>query len=135
MNRRKRQTECPISNTLDILGDKWSLVIIRDLIFANKRYYTEFLESEEGISTNILAARLKQLEAAEIITKSQDSHNKVKFVYQLTEKGIDLLPMMLEMVAWAAKYVPGVHPTSLLIKNRLETDRSGLIAETMENLK
>jgi len=95
---------CPIRYGMGIFGDKWSLLIIRDLMFKGKRYYSEFYDSEEEISTNILADRLAKLEANGVISKSKDPENRSKYIYRLTEKGLDLMPMMLEMVDWAAKY-------------------------------
>ena len=95
---------CPISTTLDILGDKWTLLIIRDLMFAGKRTYGEFLQSEEKIATNILANRLRILEEAGIVEKKAFPGNRVKNLYQLTPKGIDLMPTLFEIVVWGDKY-------------------------------
>ncbi len=95
---------CPISTTLDMLGDKWTLLIIRDLMFKGKRTYGEFLQSEEKIATNILADRLLILEKNGIVEKRAFPENKVKNLYQLTPKGIDLMPILLEMIVWGDKY-------------------------------
>ena len=95
---------CPISTTLDILGDKWTLLIIRDLMFKGKRTYGEFLQSEEKIATNILADRLLILEKNGIVEKRVFPENKVKNLYQLTPKGIDLMPILLEIIVWGDKY-------------------------------
>jgi DNA-binding HxlR family transcriptional regulator len=95
---------CPISSALDILGDKWTLLIIRDLMFAGKRTYGEFLQSEEKIATNILADRLLILEEAGIVEKKAFPGNRVKNLYQLTPKGIDLMPTLFEIIVWGDKY-------------------------------
>lgn len=100
----KRRSNCPISFALDIFGDKWTLLVVRDLIFKDKSSYGEFLKSEEGIATNILADRLRLLEHSKIIKKSQDKQDKRKDIYKLTTKGIDLLPVLVEIILWSAKY-------------------------------
>lgn len=97
---------CPISYTLDHIGDRWSLLILRDILFANKKHYDEFAASAEGISTNILANRLKQLEANGLILKQRYDENRRRFVYRPTEKALDLLPMIIEMIQWGARYDP-----------------------------
>ncbi|MEZ7891668.1 MAG: helix-turn-helix domain-containing protein [Candidatus Wallbacteria bacterium] len=104
MRTVKRRSMCPISSTLDILGDKWSLLIIRDLMFIGKKTYGEFLKSEESIATNILAERLSFLEREQIIEKTEFPDNKVKNLYRLTSKGLDLLPILLDMIVWGDKY-------------------------------
>jgi DNA-binding HxlR family transcriptional regulator len=100
----KRRSNCPISFALDIFGDKWTLLIVRDLIFKDKSTYGEFLKSEEGMATNILADRLRLLEHAKIIKKIQDKQDKRRDIYKLTTKGIDLLPILVEIILWSAKY-------------------------------
>jgi len=104
---------CPLNFGLEIFGDKWTLLIIRDLMFFGKRYYNEFLSSAEGISTNILADRLALLEKESFIIKSRDEAHKQKVIYSLTEKGIDLLPVILEIGLWSDKYA-----SPLLNKNK-----------------
>ena len=132
---------CPITFALDIFGDKWSLIILRDIVFKGKRHYREFLVSPEKISTNILASRLKHLKAEGLITKVRDTQNQSKFVYSLTDKGKDLLPLLLELIRWGAKYdpQPGVSdsivsgaPARLL--ERLDEDRDALIVAILEGL-
>lgn len=100
----KKRSDCPISSSLDIWGDKWSLLIVRDLIFSMQCTYGDFLKSEEKIATNILATRLQMLESNGIITKLDHPDSKAKVLYQLTQKGIDLLPLMVEIHLWADKY-------------------------------
>lgn len=105
MGTSKKRSECPLSCSLDVFGDKWSLLIIRDLLFGNKRTYNDFLKSEEGIATNILASRLKGLEENGIIEKSAHPDSKAKILYKLTTKGIDLLPIIMEVYIWSDKYM------------------------------
>lgn len=104
METIKKRSECPLSCSLDIFGDKWSLLIIRDLMFGNKCTYNDFLKSGEGIATNILATRLKGLEENGIIEKSAHPDSKAKNLYKLTRKGIDLLPIITEVYIWSDKY-------------------------------
>ncbi|MEP2988556.1 MAG: helix-turn-helix domain-containing protein [Parasphingorhabdus sp.] len=98
------RSNCPINFVLETFGDKWTLLIVRDLMFKDKRTYGDFLESEEKISTNILADRLKRLEEHGIIAKSVSPQNQSSFIYSFTEKGLELLPIMLEITAWSAKH-------------------------------
>jgi len=102
----KEGKNCPIFFSLEIFGDKWSLLILRDILHFDKQHYNEFLESEEGISTNILADRLKRLEAERIISKKRDPDNKKQFIYSPTKKCLDLVPIILEITVWGAKYDP-----------------------------
>ena len=104
MRKITRRSTCPISSTLDILGDKWTLLIVRDLMYKGKKTYGEFLQSEEKIATNILADRLLVLEKTGIVEKKAFPGNRVKNLYQLTPKGIDLMPTLLEIVLWGDKY-------------------------------
>ncbi|MSQ48728.1 MAG: transcriptional regulator [Deltaproteobacteria bacterium] len=104
VNADQRRSGCPISCSLDLLGDKWSLLIVRDMVFGRKRYFKEFLASPEGIATNILTDRLKRLEDCGIISKLLDPENKRQIVYTLTEKGIALIPVLVELLCWGATY-------------------------------
>lgn len=98
---------CPINLTLEVLGDKWSLLIIRDIIFGNRRHFRDLLtHSEEGIASNILASRLKTLVDRGIVTKAADPTHKQKAIYSLTERGIELLPVLAQMSAWGLKHQP-----------------------------
>ena len=98
------RSNCPINFVLETFGDKWTLLIVRDMMFKGKRTYGEFLESKEKISTNILADRLKRLEEHEIVEKAVAPDNRSKLLYSLTPKGKDLLPVMLEITAWSARH-------------------------------
>lgn len=104
MKDNKKRSDCPVSCSLDVWGDKWSLLIVRDLMFAKQCTYGDFLKSGEKIATNILASRLLTLEENGIITKSDHPDSKAKVLYKLTQKGIDLLPLMIEINLWAEKY-------------------------------
>ena len=98
------RSDCPLNFGLEIFGDRWSLLIIRDLMFFGKRYYNEFLSSAECISTNILAERLAMLEKEKIIKKEKDKSHKQKLLYSLTEKAIDLAPVIINIGLWSEKY-------------------------------
>ncbi|MDV6376160.1 winged helix-turn-helix transcriptional regulator [Deinococcus arenicola] len=102
----KPRSGCPVSLGLDIFGDKWTLLIVRDLMFNGKRHYREFLQSAEGISSNILADRLKLLLSEGIVIKADDPSHLQKVVYSLTEKGIALLPILMQISAWSFEYRP-----------------------------
>jgi DNA-binding HxlR family transcriptional regulator len=97
-----RRSDCPVNFAVETLGDKWSLVILRDIIFHGKRTYGEFLRSDEKISTNILAARLEYLEKEGLISKRPHETDKRTDVYRISERGIALIPMLIEMIAWSA---------------------------------
>jgi DNA-binding HxlR family transcriptional regulator len=100
----KRRSGCPLNASVEMLGDRWSLLIIRDMMLRGFRTYKEFMECYEGIATNILADRLRKLVAYGIITAKPDPLDGRKLVYTLTAKGIDLAPVLTEMVLWAAAH-------------------------------
>lgn len=97
---------CPINLSLEVFGDKWSLLIIRDMIFGGKRHFRELLRSQEGISSNILADRLKMLVEQGMLTKADDPTHKQKAIYSLTEMTIALVPIMAQLGAWGRRYLP-----------------------------
>jgi len=132
-DNKKFRSHCPINFAQEIFGDKWSLLIIRDLMFKGKRYYGEFLLSDEKISTNILADRLEKLEADGLITKAIDDKNNSKKIYSLTQKGIDLLPMLLEMIAWSAKYDNQTEAPAEFIQ-KFDEDKESLTNELISKL-
>src|SRR6266700_2297420 len=102
-----QRSGCSINLTLEVIGDKWSLLVIRDMMFGNRRHFRELLaKSEEGISSNILADRLKTLLEQGIITREDDPSHKQKGIYSLTEQGIELLPILAQMSGWGFKYLP-----------------------------
>ena len=100
------RSECPLSGFLDLLGDKWSLLVIRDLMFNHKNTFGDFLKSPEGIATNILTSRLVKLEENGFIEKLKDVDNKKVPIYQLTKKGRELQPILVEVYLWTDKYFP-----------------------------
>ena len=114
MKPLKPRSDCPISYSLEVLGDKWALLIVRDMVFAGKSTYSEFLQSAEKMATNILADRLATLESQGFVTKEVAADKKSKFTYRLTEKGLDLLPLLLEITLWGAKYSPAGGNATLL---------------------
>jgi DNA-binding HxlR family transcriptional regulator len=113
------RSQCPISLALDVIGDRWSLLIVRDLMFAGKRYYRELLRSDEGISSNILAERLARLVDVGVLTRTDDPTHKQKAIYSLTPMGIDLLPIVAQLGIWGRKYMPVTAETGAQAK-RLE---------------
>lgn len=102
-----KRSVCPIANALDLIGDKWTLLVIRDLLFLGKRQFREFIQSPERIPSNILADRLKRLEKAGLATRKPYQDRPVRYEYRLTPKGADLLPVLKEIVGWANKHIPG----------------------------
>lgn len=111
-SRPARRTGCPISIALDIFGDSWSLLIVRDLMFKGLQTFNEFAASGEGIATNILTDRLAKLEAAGILTRRPDPADARRIHYRLTAKGIDLAPALVEIVLWSARYEDTDAPAS-----------------------
>jgi len=134
MEKIKKRSECPISCSLDVFGDKWSLLIIRDMMFFNKSTYGEFLKSEEGIATNILASRLQSLEENKLIKKLEHPDSKAKVLYKLTQKAIDLLPVIVEIHLWAEKHFNIPAEISALIKDA-KTGKDEFIKTTTLLLK
>ncbi len=102
---KKFRSSCLIASALDLIGDKWSLLLIRDMLLHKKKTYKELVASEEGIATNLLSTRLKLLESLEVITKRKLPTNKKENIYLLTDKGMDLAPIILEIVVWSDKHV------------------------------
>jgi len=124
----KRDTGCPIAFSLDVFGDKWSLLIVRDLLLVGHKTYGQCLGSKERISTNILADRMKRLEAEGIINKSSDPNNRKSYIYSLTKKGLDLAPIVLEAIKWGGAHDPNtIAPDSIL--DRIENDRDNFLTE------
>ncbi len=103
-SKSKRRSECPLNASVEMLGDRWSLLIIRDMMLRGSRTFNEFLQGYEAIATNILADRLRKLVAYGILTTEPDPSDGRKLIYSLTAKGIDLAPVLTEMVLWAAAH-------------------------------
>lgn len=130
-----RRSGCPINLTLEVVGDKWSLLVIRDIIFGNRRHFRELLtQSEEGIASNILADRLKTLVEQGILTRADDPTHKQKGIYSLTEKGIALLPVLGQMAFFGCKYLP-VTPELAIRARILEEGGPKLWAELTQELR
>ena len=130
----QRRSDCPINFSLEIFGDRWSLLIIRDIVYFGKKTYGEFLDSDEGIATNILASRLAQLEEAGILAKKPYEADKRKDKYVLTEKGLDLIPILIEMGNWGAHYDPktGAPPEWIAVVNADKPHVTDVIRETVK---
>lgn len=125
---RPRRSDCPISVALDVFGDRWTLLVIRDLLFKGKRHYQDFCESEEGIATNVLADRLKRLEAIGLITRDVAARNAGGVTYHLTAKGLDLAPMLTEMILWSAAHDPDTAAAPEFVKTA-RNDRASLLTQ------
>jgi DNA-binding HxlR family transcriptional regulator len=134
-NGSHQRSGCPINLTLEVVGDKWSLLVIRDMIFGNRRHFRELLtKSQEGIASNILADRLKRLVEQGIVSKADDPTHKQKAIYSLTEKGIELLPILAQMSIWGRKYLPVTAELSIRAQ-LLEEGGPKLWAEFMDELR
>jgi DNA-binding HxlR family transcriptional regulator len=126
---------CPINLTLETLGDRWSLIVIRDLMFGNRRYFRELLtRSEEGIASNILADRLKRLEKAGLVSRRRDPSHKQKAIYSLTEASIALVPLLAHLGAWGLRHTPASRELSVRAKI-LEEGGPKLWSEFMKELR
>ena len=125
--KSKRRSGCPVSISLEMLGDRWSLLIIRDLMVRGYRSFKEFEKSDERIATNILADRLQKLEATGIITSEVEETDGRRVNYRLTEKGIDLAPVLLELLIWGATHEETGAPCGLIAE--MAKNREEVIAE------
>jgi DNA-binding HxlR family transcriptional regulator len=125
----KRRSECPLNASVEMLGDRWSLLIIRDMMLRGVRTYKTFLECYEGIATNILADRLRKLVAYGIITTEPDPADGRKVIYLLTQKGIDLAPVLTEMVLWAAAHEDTGNQA---LVRHMKSDKAKFIAEVRQ---
>jgi DNA-binding HxlR family transcriptional regulator len=134
MTKNQKRSDCPISNSLEIWGDKWSLLIIRDLMFKKNCTYKDFLNAGEGIATNILASRLAVLEENNLIEKVENPGTKTRVFYKLTNKGIDLVPVLVEVHLWAEKYFTIPAEIKARMKSA-KSDKEGFIKAAMKELK
>ena len=125
----KRRSECPLNASVEMLGDRWSLLIIRDMMLRGLRTYKEFMECYEGIATNILADRLRRLTANGIVTAAPDPRDGRKLIYRLTAKGIDLAPVLTEMVLWAAAHEDTGNQALVQL---MRADKKGFLAGVRE---
>jgi DNA-binding HxlR family transcriptional regulator len=128
-----RRSDCPINVILEMIGDSWSLLIVRDLMFEDRRTFQDFRDAEEKIATNILTNRLLRLEAAGIIEKRRDPGDARRYIYRLTERGIALAPILVEMILWAAKYNKTAAPVATL--RRMTGNRNAFIADIRRRWK
>jgi len=131
VKRTSRRSDCPINFALQTFGDGWSLLVIRDLMFTDRRTYTDFLGAEEGIATNVLADRLKQLQALGLIRRWGTGRGAT---YALTEKGLDLLPAMLELVSWSARHDRHTAAPPDFVA-RIRRDREAVATALRKNLR
>jgi len=122
-----RRSGCPVSVSLEVFGDRWSLLIVRDLMVRGYHTFKQFLEAGEGIASNILADRLQKLERSGIITAEHEETDNRRINYRLTEKGIDLAPVMLDLLIWGARHEPAGASCSLLL--RMEKNRQEILEE------
>ena len=126
--RAPRETHCPVAFGLDLFGDRWTLLIVRDLLLKHRRRWSEFLDSGEGIASNILADRLARLRRAGVLVATRDPEDSRGKLYRLTEKGVDLAPVLVEMIAWSAKYDPRTAADQAFVR-RARSDREALLRE------
>lgn len=131
--KQLRRSNCPINFALQTFGDQWSLLIMRDIIYFGKQTYGEFLASEEKIATNILASRLEHLEQQGMLSKKPHASDKRKEMYVLTEKGLDVIPILLEMAEWSARHDPqsGAPPDWIALVQANKAEMIQLIRETI----
>ena len=125
---KKHASHCLVAHGLDIFGDRWTLLVLRDMILYGKRRYGEFLEAEEAIATNVLADRLKRLAAEGLVTVSKDPDNRRSNIYTLTDKGLSLMPVVFEIMKWSAQYCELNERRRKLIV-RLKTEPDAVMAE------
>ena len=128
------RSNCATSSALEIIGDRWSLVIIRDFIFVGRREYGEFMEIQEGISTNILANRLQWLTDSKILTKHHHPTNKKKFYYDITDKGFDLILPIMVLAEWGWKHIPGAW-TPPEVKSLFKKSQKSFVQEWKKRVK
>ncbi|MFC6332004.1 winged helix-turn-helix transcriptional regulator [Paenibacillus septentrionalis] len=133
-HKLNRRSNCPIAFSLDLIGDSWSLLIIRDIIFAGKRTFGEFLASDEGIARNILTNRLSRLENLGLISKKPHPSDKRKDLYELTDSGLDFIPILLELSVWGAKHEPETAEALAWLAD-VGMDKSDLIQLIRETVK
>ena len=133
MKKNTLRSDCPINYVIENLGDKWSLIIIRDLVFEGKKFYKEFLTSKERIATNILSDRLKRLESLGIVESAVYEKQRTQKVYSLTEKGKDLIPILVEIIIWSAKHKDGLNVNPNFIE-KLANNKAEVIQSIREHV-
>lgn len=130
-DKKKTRSNCGLSQSLDVFGDKWSLLIIRDLVYFGKETYGDLLKMDEGIATNVLADKLVVLEKEGLITKEVFVGSKSKFKYKLTQKGIDIYPIIMEIMFWGASYCE-VYPEQKAIVKMTKQKREAFVQDVMK---
>lgn len=125
MKRADRKSNCPVNSALEVVGDPWSLLVVRDIVFYGKHAYGEFLASEERITTSVLADRLARLVSAGILSKQRDPADRRRESYALTDSGLALIPVLVELANWGVRHDPEVTENPLWT-SKAETDRPGL---------
>lgn len=128
-----RRSDCPISNVLDFVGDKWSLLILRDMLFFNKCSFSELQASDEKMATNILSSRLLQMEKDGLISKRIDPKDKRKKIYRLAQPGKDMLPIILEMMIWSDKYDPNTNAPKDFM-DKIKTNKQEVIESILASV-
>ncbi len=123
-----RRSDCPICFALDIVGDRWTLLVLRDLILMRKRYFREFLAADEGIASNILAQRLKLLEACGVVERRRDPANARQVIYQPTATGLDLIPVLLELARFGATHDAHTAAPKAFVR-RIAQEREDMVRE------
>jgi DNA-binding HxlR family transcriptional regulator len=123
--------QCPIDYALEVFGDRWSLLVMRDILLAGKRHYRDLVAAKEGIATNVLASRLKKLEAAGLLERRADPDDRRTVFYVATEKALDLIPVLLEISRWSVKHDPHSAAPPDLVK-RFDADRQRLIVDLQQ---
>ena len=126
----QHRSGCPIGIALDLIGDPWTLLVVRDLMFKGAKTFQDFLEAGEGIATNVLSDRLTRLEANGIVSKTRDVADARRFIYRLTAKGIDLAPVLVELVLWSTRYARTDAPPDVM--RVMRSDRDGFISGVRE---
>jgi DNA-binding HxlR family transcriptional regulator len=122
----KRRSDCPLNVSLEIFGDRWTLLIVRDVMLKGRTRFRELLEGGEGIASNILTDRLGRLEAHQLLERRRDPVDARRLVYRLTQRGIDLAPVLYEMILWAAQHEATAAPPEEV--EAMERDRDGYLA-------
>lgn len=138
MTANEPRSYCPINLSLEIFGDSWTLLVLRDMMFAGKRHFRELLQSDEGISSNILADRLARLVDHGLLTKADDPSHKQKAIYSLTEKAIALLPIVVQIGAWGSRWVPDAKKLDATARKHLRELQEGgprVWAKLMDDLR
>ena len=143
IREKELRSDCPLNFAIETMGDKWSLLILRDMIFWGKKTYREFLKSDEKIATNVLAGRLEYLERQGFITKSPHATDKRKEVYSLTKKGIELIPVLIELMIWSArndtwrsmKHTPTVRVLQRFVKGSVRKNKGKLIEDVKKSAR